>query len=270
MSDKSAVTVKFFGICMHVDRSELDQVGPAQVSQTTEHRVILPHASDVRIKEHGLDSRGIKPHLAELRIAKDQLCHPLAQEPDWFKRLSDPYIGVAAWRLDGVTLTIEGAVGQDSGVIPSCIPRLHDYTTKLPPLLDRNREASGRASETACLFDFPRVDVRGESTPGEASVGVITVTAPAEPCLRVTHFDGVDRTFVLRLKTGAEISVWNAPEDLHCDNNADFLLYFLATHGVPEDARHPETEGWVPCAPSKPKGVTAVMAGPGCSNSAYP
>lgn len=265
MSNESAVTVRFFGICMHVSSEHLDR---EQVGTATEHRVILVNASSQDRINHYLPDHGIQPHFAQLQIAAEWLVDPQPPEPEWFPRISAPGSSASVWSLNGVTLTIEGAIGQQSSEIARCIPRLHDYAKpEPPPLSDSNRGAAGVASDTACFFDFPRVDVQGESTEGEASVGVITVTVPTgTPGIKVTSFGG--ETFFLPLQPGAAISVSNSPEDVEDDNDADFLLYFLATDRVPADADHPRTgPGWVPCGKRNPD---YGMAGPGCSNSLYP
>lgn len=264
MGNESEVTVRFFGICMHVSSEHLDR---DQIGTATKHRVIMVNAASQERINRYLPDRGIQPHFAQLKIAGKWLADPEASSPEWFPRTSDPGSSESVWSLNGVTLTIEDAIGQQSGELARCIPRLHDYAKpEPPPLLAPNRRAAGEASETACFFDFPRVDVQGEATQGGASVGVITVTVAAgTPGLKATSFEG--ETFLISLQPGAEISVWNAPENVNDDNDADFLLYFLATDTVPHDAEHPRKgPDWVPCGKRNPY----KMAGPGCSNSGYP
>ncbi|MEA2463591.1 MAG: hypothetical protein QOJ98_1338 [Acidobacteriota bacterium] len=263
----SKVTVQFFGICTHVTLADAEG----------SHRVILVNASkqDEIDKHELLKKEKVKAHFARVQLEQGRFD---GTEHPWFRREAVTPEAVA-WGLDGVVVSFDGATGvaPEGPGSTSCIPSLSKFTHD--DLVLRGRYGEADESVTACLVDLPPVTVIGRNWEDGAAVGIVTLSFPEAPTMRVTPFDPLKTPVELVLRPGAVVTVSNYPKVMtpSTEKDPDFLLHFLATSHVPAHAWFPrEPTGCIrEPVPTNPPIVEKPayakgMSGPGCSNSTYP
>jgi hypothetical protein len=265
----SEVTVQFFGICTHVTLA--DDAGS--------HRVILVNASNQdKIDEHKLlRDWKVKAHFARVQLEQGKFKFK-SPEPHWFRPAAETADAVA-WGLDGVVLSFDGATGvaPEGPRSTSCIPSLGTFTDD--DLVLRGQYGEADESVTACFVDLPPVTVIGRNWENGAAVGIVTLSFPEAPTMRVTPLDPLRTPVELELQPGAVVTVSNYPKVMTpaTEKDPDFLLHFLATSHVPAHASFPTEPTGCPREP-KPTNPPIIdkpahakgMSGPGCSNSTYP
>lgn len=263
------VIAQFFGVCTHIGLVEFVELAEEGFG---DHRVVLVNASDqARIDSiPKLRQHHVNAHVARLQLkAADMLELPPPAAP-WFPITYWDTVTVQ-WALNGVHLSIGNAVSNPTEIPMQCIPHLSHFAKPLPAL--------GPATTgddpvlTACHFDFPTSEFTGRRIGLGAAVGVLTVATIENevPTSIIVRQFGTQETITIPIREGTEISVSNNPLDGTVEKDADFLLHFLATVEVPENATFPTRP---PCPEplhtyNPPLGGPDVT-GPGCSNSTYP
>jgi hypothetical protein len=238
----STITVRFTGICTHVRF-----LGEGQNAL---HRVVLTRA------DHGafLNGARIPPHIATLRIDPADIAG-IDGYPYGLETLGP----VGAWRLCGVTLSLEGGTGtftRDPNF--DLVPRL-ETESKVKPELSSEVTEHGQA---ACYFDLSsgHLSAVEPAQKGDAINAVLQVETTETPGLRVTCFWNGESSLI-RLRPDALIDVEHTGYP-HSESDQDFLLHYRVLVSVPEDAKVPPESK----STANPHGDIRV----GCSNSQYP
>jgi hypothetical protein len=236
-----SVQVTFTGICTHTRA-----FGPGT------HRVILVHA------ENGayINSHPIPPHIPTLFI-----------DPAHFEPIEHTIEGLkptgkeGEWRMCGVQLSLEGALGPSLEPQPTYarIPSLGDYASVAPGPSD-DVTSKGQA---ACYFDLSDCGrISSDETEHGARYAIWETDTDDSPALVVTPFLNRAATTRIQLKQGAKIGISHTGKQ-QGDSDWDFLLHYCILEYVPEDAD-------VPHEPKFERNKNPNDISMGCSNSQYP
>ena len=232
------LTIYFAGICSHLWQAKPEPGVP--------HRTVLVNARE------GFPARNIEPHWPEMRVVSGEIVSGTVPE------------------LRGVTITVRDRVAT-CDYRPSyrtCIPHLQSYTDE-DVVIDHDVTRDRNAARTAAYVDIHGGRWRARADQGGAAVAYVTIqTDTPDVALSIEPFLGVGPADLV-IRDNSIIQIENIGRSL-TDNDQDFLLHFLVTGRIPDNARWP-VQGDLTCKPFEPPlKWNRGTIGPGCSNSNYP
>lgn len=253
------VTIEFRGICTQIQL-------PIPLVDGVLHRTVL-----VRWDHEGelmpyppYAGKPVPPHHASLTVIGGIETADVAElEAIGALRRIHP----GQWRMDGVRLTVESAVGQVT-YEPSYfeIPSLR----QLAPLFGELSRDVVYGPDAWCHFDVSNGTFRGvqfDAVNGSWYTFLDVTTSDAPPVLRIELLRDPAIRGHIRLMFGAVISIDNTATPGE-DKAHDFLLHYLTAQNPPTDATIP------PDAEAMVTGPPVILEffeiGPGCSNSNFP
>jgi hypothetical protein len=173
----------------------------------------------------------------------------------------DPTGVEGVWRLGGVRLNIEGAVGpsfhRDSSF--EDVPKMK--TEEFAAAQDVSYEVTVN-EQAACYFDIEHGRMSSDETEHGAIRATLHVETTETPALRVTCFWNRE-SVLIHLRPGATIDVMHVGKFHGEESDNDYLLHYRIFTTVPPDA-------WVPEHKKNRSNRSPGDISIGCSNSQYP
>ena len=241
-----SITVKFTGICTHVNR-------PGQGGSS----VVLVYA------ENGayINEKKIPPHVPTLHIRSEDIVRTEGNmRDDGHPHGLEPTDKEGVWRLCGVRLKLEGTVG----------PLFRQELADIPKLSSEEDSALIQAvsfevtakEQASCYFDIEQHGrMTSDRTEHGAIYAILNVDTTETPALRVTCFWNREWALI-HLRPGATIDVMHVGKYYGEESDDDYLLHYRILTDIPSDAGVPE--------PKKTSNRLPGNISIGCSNSQYP
>ena len=247
------VTIEFHGVCVHVRRAPMGAELPAGV----DHRVVVIDGRQGR----NVNGHAIAPHVPRVEVY-DERPEEGTPQSAWFY-------------LDKQRLRIDGAPDGQPAVLDS-----DRFRCAVPPLLEffPTLSLASRVivdgEEAAGFFDLSGGTIHAELR--HVCAGVAVFESPVEDHATLQSWSmGGTLVGQIPLSGDAWIIVSNVGgiaggnADPSHDGNADFLLNYLVSGTIPDDASFPtECRHCPPLAPTMTFPFHSI--GPGCSNTQYP
>jgi hypothetical protein len=230
------ITVEFFGVCTHIQRTE--HLAPIPLP----HRVVMINS----------DAMGT-----------------IARHHTWVEVVRGEHV-LHRFALDGHSVSIDGAplatVTYDEHY-RCAIPRLlRDGFAQSMTLSPRVTE-SPDAALVAGLIDLPNATFTAQMRPDGAAVAVATVQIKGPRRLSVRQFGSSEIVHVIDVPPGADV-VFSNTANAGEDQDTDFGLNFLIADPVPLFTPMNGPRACTDIPPHTRHGGQSI--GPGCSNTNFP